>query len=148
MAIRNVTRAGVGLVVGIIILGLLVLGGLWLVRERGEQARRAEAINIAEQQLQSDSDQEVAIDTEDATEKETDTPPVKEEESAPAPAPVTPTTPTEATKPEGQTAAPAPSAQPEEATVLPQTGPDAFSILGLGILSFAVLSYIHSRKLL
>jgi len=131
MAIRTVTRAGVGLVVGIIILGLLVLGGLYLVRERGEQARREEAINIADQQLQAESDEDIAIST-DGDINET---PAQEQ---------TPAT-------TGQTDtgddSPISAAPPAAASELPQTGPDAISFVGLGLLSFAVVSFIHSRKL-
>ncbi|MDB5162544.1 MAG: hypothetical protein JWO54_58 [Candidatus Saccharibacteria bacterium] len=120
MAIRQVTRAGVGLVVGIIILGLLVFGGLWLMRERGEQARRTEAINIANEQLKAESEREVAIDTDKDEESE-------QSNNAP--------TTTEA-------ATPAPSAAAE----LPQTGPEAISFIGIGLLSFAALSFVRSRK--
>ncbi|MFZ2126212.1 MAG: hypothetical protein WAV04_01755 [Candidatus Microsaccharimonas sp.] len=57
----RITRAGVVFVAGIIILAGLVFGGIWLVNQRGEQARRDEAIKIAEQQLQEQS--EVAAET-------------------------------------------------------------------------------------
>jgi hypothetical protein len=123
MAIRQVTRAGVGLVIGIIILALLAFGGLYIVNQRGEQARREEVINIADQQLQAESDQEVAIDTTEAT--------PAEESSAPA------------GDNSGNTAA-APTANP--ASELPQTGPEAASIAMLGVLAFAAASFAHSRK--
>jgi FtsZ-interacting cell division protein ZipA len=127
MAIRNVTRAGVGLVVGIIILGLLVFGGLWLVNQRGEQARREEAITIADQQLQSESNEEVAIDTSNGT----NAPEAESETNPTAPQPNN-----------GAAAAPAPAAAHE----LPQTGPEA-SVVMIGVLAFAVASFVHSRKL-
>ena len=108
-----------------------MLGGLYLVRERGEQARREEAINIADQQLQAESDEDVAIST-DGDINETPA-----QEQAPA------TT--------GQTDngadSPISAAPPASASELPQTGPDAISFVGLGLLSFAVVSFIHSRKL-
>lgn len=130
MAIRTVTRAGVGLVVGIIILGLLVLGGLWLVRERGEQAQRAEAISIADRQLEAESDKDVVLNTDEDTKEETETPAKPEEpaETTPADRPST-------------------TVKPEAAEELPQTGPEAASIAVFGILSFAVMSFIRSRKL-
>ena len=131
MAIRQVTRAGVGLVVGIIILGLLVLGGMWLVRERGEQARREEAINIADQQLQAQSDEDIAIKPDDT--------------SSDAPAKPEPSATTGQT--ETQNNSPVTSNPPAAATELPQTGPGAISIVGIGLLSFAVASFVHSRKL-
>jgi len=134
MAIRTVTRAGVGLVVGIIILGLLVLGGLYLVRERGEQARRAEAINVADQQLQAESDKDIAI----STDGDDDKTPVKEEPA---------TAGQNDTSDDSPVSPASPSTPPAAAAELPQTGPDAFSFVGLGLLSFAVVSFIHSRKL-
>jgi FtsZ-interacting cell division protein ZipA len=132
MAIRTVTRAGVGLVVGIIILGLLVLGGLYLVRERGEQARREEAINIADQQLQAESNKDIAINTDDNS---NETP--AKEDAAPA------ATGQADTKDES----PVTTTPPAAATELPQTGPGAISVVGIGLLSFAVASFVHSRKL-
>ncbi len=128
MAIRQVTRAGVGLVVGIIIIALLVFGGLWLVNQRGEQARREEAINIADEQLRADSDQDIAIDT------NTDTAPAEESQ----PQETTPTT-----QPSNTAAAP----EATTATELPQTGPGVGPFVMVGILAFAVGSFIHSRKL-
>ena len=119
MAIRNVTRAGVGLVIGIIILAALVFAGLWYVRERGEQARREEAINIAEEQLEAESEQEVAINTNEDQENESS-----------EDIPQTGVTTTE----------------PAATNELPQTGPELASIVGLGVLSFAVASFVHSRK--
>ena len=59
MAIFNewrITRAGILFVVGIIVLAGLVFGGIWLVRERGEQARREDAIKVAEENLQKQSE--------------------------------------------------------------------------------------------
>ncbi len=130
MAIRSVTRAGVGLVVGIIILAALVFGGIWFLRERGEQAQRQEAINIAEEQLEAESGEEVAIGSEEDTKDETD----KESEAIP----------------QGG-AAPAQPAQPTKtsnSSQLPQTGPEASSIIGLGLLTFLVASFIRSRKVI
>ncbi len=123
MAIRRVTRAGVGLVVGIIILAALVFAGLWFVRERGEQTRRDEAINIAEQQLQDMADDEVAIDV-DESESTTET------ETAPSDS-----------ETRGATTDNAPAA-----TELPQTGPEVTPILAAGILTFAAVSFARSRK--
>lgn len=136
MAIRTVTRAGVGLVVGIIILGLLVLGGLWLVRERGDQARRAEAITIAEQQLRAESnkDEDVALNNGDDKKEEST---AKPGNTSSEPEGVKPTPQTEAT--------PVKPAAP--AAELPQTGPNAASFVAAGLLSFAVVSFMRSRKL-
>lgn len=67
----RITRAGVVFVIGILVLAGLVFGGIMLVQQRGEQARRDEAVKIAEQQLKEQS--EVA--------KETNTEPVKTDEA-------------------------------------------------------------------
>ena len=130
MAIRTVTRAGVGLVVGIIILGVLVLGGLWLVRERGEQARREEAITIADQQLMEESNQGIALDTNKDADKDTAGEAAKPEESTQNDQPGNTTT----------------NTQSGTATELPQTGPEAVPFVAIGLLSFAVMSFMRSRK--
>jgi len=132
MAIRQVTRAGVGLVVGIIILAALVFGGLWLVRERGEQARREEAIAIADQQLKDESNQETAINTDDAN---------KESES-------TPEAQSGASSTQSSTNQASNAASGAAVTELPQTGPQENAIIVFGILAFAVASFVRSRKLL
>jgi LPXTG-motif cell wall-anchored protein len=130
MAIRQVTRAGVGLAIGIIILVVLVFAGLWFVRERGEQARREEAINIANQQLQAESDQEVAIDTNESN----------SEQSKPAA-----TNGSAATSNGSDSSSEA--AQP--ATELPQTGTaDGVLALSAGLVTFAALSLYRSRQVL
>lgn len=52
----RITRTGIVFVLGIIVLAALVLGGIWLVRERGEQARREDAIKVAEENLEKQSE--------------------------------------------------------------------------------------------
>ena len=130
MAIRQVTRAGVGLVVGIIILAALVFGGLWLVRERGEQARREEAIAIADQQLKDESNQETAINTDEAsTESSTESQ-------------------TETSGAQSSANQAGNAASGAAVTELPQTGPQETAIVVFGIVAFAVASFVRSRKLL
>jgi len=130
MAIRTVTRAGVGLVVGIIILAALVFAGLWFVRERGDTARREEAINIAEQRLEAESEQDVAIDTNEGA--------ASNEESE------------NTEQNQGSTAAPQTgnsATQPSGTSTLPQTGPEASSVIIVGLLTFVTVAFIRSRKL-
>lgn len=122
MAIRPVTRAGVGLVVGIIILAGLTYAGLWYVRDQGEQARREEAITIAEEQLKKESEQDVAISPDKSASSE-------QAEGS------------KTTPPSTQS-----SSHASNGAELPQTGPDAMSIIVIGLLSFALVSFIRSRK--
>jgi Flp pilus assembly protein TadB len=59
MAIFNgwrITRAGIIFVAGLVILAGLVFAGVYWVAQRGEQARREEAIQVAEQNLEQQSD--------------------------------------------------------------------------------------------
>lgn len=131
MAVR-ITRAGVGLTVGIIILALVVLGGLYLVRERGEQARRDDAVEIAQENAESET-----------SETGTLTPTVNEgNEEAGEEA-----TPEESTSNDTQSnTRQQGAATPEE---LPATGPsDIASLLILGLLSFMAVSYVSSRRAL
>lgn len=57
----QITRAGM-LFIGVVIgLALLVAGGLYFAQQRGEQARRDEAVEIARQNLEEQSSQPVVI---------------------------------------------------------------------------------------
>ena len=129
MALR-ITRAGVGLTVGIIILALVVLGGLLLVKERGEQARREDAIEIAQQNLESQSQEDPAL-----------TPPAEEQSTTDD---SDGSTETDDNTANGATDETTEEASPEE---LPQTGPaDSLAFAGAALLSFAGVSYIVSRR--
>jgi LPXTG-motif cell wall-anchored protein len=124
MAVR-ITRSGVWLTVGIIILGLLVLGGLYIVKQRGEQARREDAIEVARENLESET-QDGAL-TPSQSESENGESPQREQSSANESAPSSNPAPTE----------------------LPATGPtEVFSLLAVGMLAFATTSYFRSRQLL
>lgn len=121
MAIFNgwrITRAGVVFVIGILVLAGLVFGGIWFVNGRGEQARRDEAIKIAEQQLEEQS--EVAMET------NTGTVPADEE----------------------QENGPVPSASGEENVELPATGAEITQILAVTVLALSAAYYVSSRRAL
>jgi FtsZ-interacting cell division protein ZipA len=121
MAIFNgwrITRAGVVFVIGILVLAGLVFGGIWFVNERGEQARRDEAIKIAQQQLEEQS--EVARETNNGT----------------------------AVTDEGEENSPAPSTNGEENVELPETGPEIVHILAITALTLSTAYYVGSRRAL
>lgn len=137
MAMR-VTRAGVGLIIGIIVLAGLVWGGLYLVKQRGEVARRNETLKIAEQKLTDESNKDVAIDQTDKNGNTGAT--------------------TDSTKPNetsnnssganGSNGLPS-TGPNQDVTELPQTGPtDLLAIVPLAAITFAAGSYIASRKAL
>lgn len=113
----RITRTGMLFVLGVLVLVGLVFGGIWLVRERGEQARRQEAIKVAEQNLEDQSQTPVAVETD------------KEEKPA------------EEDKP--QTQAPTTSSS---ANTLPETGPEILPILVIGLLTLATGYYVTSRR--
>ncbi len=151
MAIQ-VTRAGVALTVGIILLTAVVFGGLWYVGQRGEQARRDEAVNIAEQKLQDERDQQVAANNEQEKKEDEAT-----KQQAGESQQGTNTANNQAgtngannaqsgeTQQGGSDAA-APAEVPSE---LPVTGPtDTFAIVGAAALAFVGLSYVASRRAL
>ncbi len=124
MAIFNgwqITRAGVVFVVGVIVLIGLVFGGVWMVRERGEQARRQEAAKIAQQNLE---DQSQANPT---GQNGTSTGAVVVAEPAETGA---------------QTATP----PAQTSSVLPETGADVSHIVVLTLLTLAVAYYATSRR--
>jgi hypothetical protein len=114
----RITRAGVVFVVGILVLAGLVFGGIWFVNERGEQARRDEAIKIAEQQLEEQS--EVATETNNGTAP-------AEEEGANGPIL---------------------STSGEENVELPETGPEIVHILAITALTLSAAYYVGSRRAL
>ncbi len=127
MAIR-ITRAGVALTVGIILVTGLIIGGLFLVKNQGEQARRDDAINIAEQNLEEQSDEGVALNE---GEGNTETSQNEETESQ-------------------QSAGSSEATEQVAASELPATGPadTAAALFVVGLLTFASVSYYQSRKLL
>lgn len=116
----HVTRTGVALTVGIIILAAAAFGALYVIQGQGEQARRQEAIQVAEEQLQAEANDEVALndgDTDTST-SGTDT--------------------TGAENTDTSTETPA-----ETVTELPQTGPadGLLTALLAGAVTFVVVSY-------
>ena len=122
----RLTRTGILFVIGIIVLAGLVTGGVFLVKNRGEATRRAEAVKIAEQNLKDQS--EVAVQ------------PVTVQETA-AEAQTNQTT---ATATETVTAA------ASTAESLPQTGPAELQALGriliVTLLAFSASFYVASRR--
>jgi LPXTG-motif cell wall-anchored protein len=133
MAVR-ITRSGVGLTVGIIVLALVVLGGLYFVRERGEQARREDAIEVAQENLESQSERESALNPSDENGDEaTDDGSTADDGDQTQEMPV------------GGTGQGGPAA-PQE---LPATGPtETAAMVIIGLLSFATASYVMSRRAL
>ena len=121
MAINSgwrITRAGVALVLGIILLVGIVWGVLFVAKERGDQARRDEAIALAEQQLTDESNGEIAIEVEEAATEQ----PKPEQESSTA----------------GGGASELPQTGPADTFVA------LFAIVALTVAS---ASYVQSRKL-
>jgi len=122
---RRITRAGILFIVGVLVLGALVTGGIFMVKSQGEAVRRDEAIKIAEQTLKDQS--EVAtqsVNTPESTETDA------ESASAGSDGVVVATT--------------------TDAETLPETGPEALQGLGqfviIAVLAFSVATYISSRR--
>lgn len=138
MAVR-ITRSGVGLTVGIIVLALVVLGGLYLVKQRGEQARREEVIQIAQENLEEQSETGTLTPSVDGNNETSGT--VTEEETT-----------TETTTDNGTTTEESTTTTEEEtvvATELPATGMnETYAIIVVGLLAFAGASYLSSRRTL
>ncbi len=127
MAVR-LTRAGVALTVGIIILTGMIVGGLFILKNSGEQARREDAIEVAQQNLEKQSDNDTALnegtpDKEPEADKSGDA----GNETAPEEAPVTGTS-------------PAPGALPQTGT-----GDTILALLAVAALAYAGASYYRSR---
>ena len=122
----HITRAGVALTAGIIVLTGALTGGLLWVRGTGEQARRDEAIAIAESQLESQSNEEAARnESNDQT-----------------------STSNEGASGDTQTDTTTNSNSSTLTTdALPQTGPsDIGAIVAVGSLTYAAFAYRQSLK--
>jgi hypothetical protein len=123
----RITRTGIIFVLGIIILAGLVFGGIWLVRERGEQVRRQEAVKIAEQNLETQS--QAPTETKPEAKPETNTETTS-----------TPTQTDTETKPASTVAA-------TNSGTLPETGPgDIAQVIVVAILALAGAYYVTSRR--
>jgi len=125
----RLTRTGVLFVIGIVVLAGLVTGAVFLVKGRGEQVRRDEAVKVAEQNLREQSQGPIASDTDnDAAEQEAK---AKAEADAKA-------------AEEAKNAEIA-AVDPNQ---LPQTGPadDFGRILVVTILATSVAFYVGSRR--
>ncbi|MEO6110191.1 MAG: LPXTG cell wall anchor domain-containing protein [Candidatus Saccharimonadales bacterium] len=132
MAIFNgwrITRTGVVFVIGVVVLAGLVFGGIWMVRDRGEQARRQEAVKIAEQNLENQSNAPAARD--DSTTSSTDVAKTDTTKTATTTTKVPTATTTTATS---------------TSTQLPETGADSFTIVIVALLALAGSYYVTSRR--
>ena len=159
MAVR-ITRAGVGLTVGIIVLALVVLGGLYLAKERGEQARRADAIEVAQRNLDAQSgtgtltpsiDGDVeksgtpSEETKDKADKSTEGSNGSTEGTGGANEGVGSTT----DGASGSTNGSSETTTQQSPNELPQTGAsETAAIIAIALLTFASISYWQSRKAL
>lgn len=137
MAVR-ITGAGVALTVGIIVVTGLIVGGFFWARQTADQARRDEAVKIAEEQLNEQSNDEVALNEGDENKDE------NQGQSS--------TNGSEnGTSSESEGTIPSTGSDVNESdsvSELPQTGPAETlgSLLALGGLSFAVTAYLVSRQ--
>ncbi len=114
----RITRTGILFVAGIIVLAGLVGGGVWIAHDRGEQARHAATVKIAQQNLESQSQPAVSTTTTSSDANTATTQPDS-----------TQTTTTTTT-----TAA------------LPTTGANPTQIIVLSVVTLAVAYYLTSRR--
>lgn len=144
MAVR-ITRSGVGLTIGIIILGLVVLGGLIIVKQRGEQARRDEAVKIAQQNLESQSTGVLSPGTDSSNSTSSGS----SNDTNTATSGTSGGTANSDSASTGSTNAGSSNVATNSTTQLPQTGPSDFvPVLAIGALTFAAVSYVRSRRTL
>ncbi len=144
----HVTRAGVALTVGIILVTGLIVGGLLWVKNSGEQARRNDAIKVAEQNLQKNSDQGVALNKGD--EKSGDTSSGQQSgngsQSGNQSGQAT-TNQSAGSNQQSQQQGGSNSGQ-SSTTELPQTGPsdNLMTFIVIALVTFAGVSYWRSRR--
>ena len=139
MAVR-ITRAGVALTVGIILVTGLIIGGFFWARQSSEQARRNEAIKIAEQNLESLASEDSALnegeENAESNESTTDSEESTSNESTPE------------SNGSNSTENSSDSAQNEaNVSELPTTGPESLaSVVAIGALVFSITAYVQSRR--
>lgn len=125
MAKRNgwITVKSIVAAVAIIVLTALIIWGLYVVRERGDVARREEAVKVAQERLDEIAKQEVKEPVTDTATQNGDSEVAVNEGNA--------------------------TAEPNTSGVsaLPQTGPsDGMGIIGAALVVFAVASYASSVR--
>lgn len=127
------TRGGVLMIIGIIVLAALLLGGLFWLKQSGEQARRGEAISTAEQQLQQESDKGVALNEGDTPQDQD-----KDQQSSN----------TQTQSGSSATTNETNSSNLQNATELPQTGleTNVFGLIVAALVTFVAVSYYRSRR--
>lgn len=150
MAIR-VTRAGVWLTVGIIVLTGVVLGGLYLAAQRGEQARRDEAIAIAEKNLEEQSKNDTALNQGSGTTGEDSTNEGATGQSGAGGSSESNgavSGPTSGTSSSNSATTNNSASQQATVSELPQTGPasNVFAALVGGIMTYVIIAYVRSRN--
>ena len=133
----HVTKNGVALTVGIIILTGLLIGGLFWVRSAGEQARRSDAVTAAEQNLTDETNKNVAIDSDGSNGDSS----AKSDSSSSSSGSSSSNSSTSNSSSNSNTAT-------TETSELPQTGPaDAvFVAIMLGVSTYVAASYVQSRQ--
>lgn len=131
MAIR-ITRAGVALTVGIIVVTGLIIGGLFLVKNQGEQARREEATQIAEQNLEEQTNEGAALNEGEPENQGEQNQGAANSETA-----------------NGEVATNDGANANSNVGELPATGPaDTSAVLALGLLTLSGVAYYRSRRAL
>ena len=137
----HITRAGVALTVGIIVVTGLIIGGLFWIRGAGQQARQDEAMKIAQQQLEEESRNDVALnegDEEKANENESQS----STESGTANNSSEQNTSSQTNNSSSNT-----SHSESAASELPQTGAgDLMPAVVLALLAFSAASYVVSKR--
>ena len=132
----RLTRAGILFIVGILVLGGLVTGGIFLVKNHGEAVRRDQAVKVAEQNLKDQSRVATQPVNANSTSSNADSDAAKTNS----------TTTDTGTSSATNTAVVAGST----AAALPETGIDDVKTLGstfiVAIFTFSVASYIASRR--
>lgn len=133
---RRLTRTGLLFVIGIIVLGGLVTGGIFLVKNRGEAVRRDQAVKIAEANLKDQSKTPTATQPVNGGTAEKD-----QTNTAGTGTSATTSTDTGTSDKTGVGS---------DASALPVTGPDDVLMFGrsmiVAILVFSVVSYVASRR--
>lgn len=114
----RLNRGVIVFVGGLIVLIALVAGGIYFVHQRGEQARREEAVKIAEANLEKESEVATKPTDQGAAKPEKNNDTKKNDDKAPA----------------------------KPAKELPETGIDVSNVFTVTILALSIAFYVTSRR--
>lgn len=151
MASQNawrITRAGIIFIIVVILLGAVTYAGIYFVKQRGEQARQDEASQIAQENLDGESDGPVVIGQDDNDEQTTDDDTDSTDGAGQGSSSDGSGSSTGAGTGSGSTDNDGDGGEIADSTTLPETGPELMNLLAVAALTLTTTAAITSYRTL